>query len=274
MAAGAVELSPLLRPWRENGVEFLLADAPVPAPYSLCLEASVVSSQSRLRYPVGAACEAAEGQVVGVGKRLFAPEAARDAKNPPLWRARECVAPSTEYSSQAPPAETVSSPSGAEPAVRSLLPPDHWPAVWRERFAATRPAVVLWTYWALGEDLCLKPDAARRDLFRRLLADLGHPAGTHSFWPAALPGAEGLKADCQVFWSGVDMLKARALVVMGSPAVKALGLPARLRPFQQTRHNGRMVVVLRDVDFLVEETHRYDAVREFLRQALAPFARS
>lgn len=194
---------------------------------------------------------------------------------PPAARAPS-PRPEVSRPQRAPSAPAVESapPAAPEAATPPTLPPDHWPAAWRTRLAATRPAVVLWTYWALGEDLCLRPNAARRELFRRLLGDLGHPSGTHSFWPAALPGEHGLEANGPVFWSGVDMLKARALVVMGSPAVKALELPSRLRPFQQTRHNGRMVVVLRDVDFLVEEPHRYDAVREFLRQALAPFART
>lgn len=236
-------------------MEFLLADAPLPAPYSLCLEATPPRRAS-----VSRPC-AETARVQGGGM----PSVAR----PPSPRPE--VSPSARVAS-APAAENAP-PAAPEAATPSTLPPDRWPAVWRARLAATRPAVVLWTYWALGEDLCLRPDAARRELFRRLLGDLGHPAGTHSFWPAALPGEHGLEANGPVFWSGVDMLGARALVVMGSPAVKALELPARLRPFQQTRHNGRMVIVLRDVDFLVEETHRYDAVREFLRQALAPFAR-
>ena len=155
-----------------------------------------------------------------------------------------------------------------------VLPPDHWPRLWQERLAATRPAPVLWTYWALGEDLCGTPNAARRALLQKLLQDMAHPAGTHCFWPAALPtSSRELEANAEVFWSGVALLKARALVVMGQPAVKALELPPRLRPFHQTRHNGRLVVVLRDMDFLVEEAHHYDAVREFLRQALAQFAR-
>lgn len=180
----------------------------------------------------------------------------------------------------APPPVTAQAVAPAPPAAPPL-PPEHWPRPWRERLKATRPAPVVWTYWGLAEDLCGTPHAERRDLLKRLLVDLGHPAGTHTFWPAAMPPASAvgpvelsaLEAQAQVFWSGVDMLKARAVVVMGSPAVRALELPPRLRPFQQTRHNGRLVVVLRDVDFLVEESQHYDAVREFLRQALAPFGR-
>lgn len=122
--------------------------------------------------------------------------------------------------------------------------------------------------------MCGTPDAARRALLQRLLADLAHPGGTHSFWPAALPvDGKELEADSRIFWSGVGMLKARAVVVMGRPAVRALGLPERLRPFQQTRHDSRLVVILRDMDFLVQEPQHYDAVREFLRRALARFVR-
>ena len=263
MAVGTVGLSPTLRPWLESGVEFLLADAPLPAPYSLCLEAE----PSRRPQTARACAETADSRSMARSAPPLRQEAARRPPSVPEVSRRRPPAPPIPAAESAPPAAPAAAPM-------PVLPPDHWPAVWRERLAATRPAVVLWTYWTLGEDLCLRPDSARRELFRRLLGDLGHPAGTHSFWPAALPGGHGLEANGPVFWSGVDILKARALVVMGSPAVKALELPPRLRPFQQTRHNGRMVVVLRDVDFLVEETHRYDAVREFLRQALAPFART
>lgn len=279
MATDSIMLLPSLRPWQRAGVEFLLAEQPLPAPYSLC-----IAAQRPRTVQTGAApCTPAQGarQPAPHGRptqpasspapagQVHTTPASAPAPIPP---ARGASAPPTTF------AQSAASPAPAAALVP--LAPELWPQVWQERLKKTAPAAVLWTYWTLGEDLCLRPDPARRALLQRLLADLAHPAGTHSFWPAALPAAlSTTAADCdlqanpEVFWSGVQALKARALVVMGSPAIKALDLPPRLRPFQQTRHKGRLVVVLRDVDFLAQETHRYDAVREFLKQALAPFGR-
>lgn len=168
------------------------------------------------------------------------------------------------------------------------LPPHAWPAPWQERLAATRPGLVVWTYWNLGRDIC---DAGggdrqrqeRRAFLQRLLGDLAHPAGTHTFWPACLPaqtegadaaGADGFAPHADAFWSGVRQLGARGVVVMGSAATRALALPAGLRPLQQTRHHGHLVWVLWDVEYLLHEERRYTAMLAFLRQALRQVVRA
>jgi len=155
-----------------------------------------------------------------------------------------------------------------------------WPAVWRDRLAKTRAAPVVWTYWELGLDLCGTPDPKRRELFQELLRDLAHPTGTHSFWPPALPGQDGkeehtLEANAPVFWEGVKLLRGRAVMIMGEQVLRALALPDRMlatRPFQQLRHQGRLLIVLPPPDLLIQEARRMQTLREFLRQALAPFA--
>ena len=255
-------LPPHLLPWQQGGVDYLLAVGDLPPELSLCRSPAAPSPGSTPQpMPKNAPRRAPEERAAAAPASSFAARRAAAAATRPEAPPRR----------SAPPAETA---SVAPP--QHLLPPDHWPRLWQERLAATHPAPVLWTYWALGEDLYGSPDPARRALLRRLLADLAHPTGTHCFWPAALPPSRGqhdLEANTEVFWSGVDLLKARALVVLGSPAVAALKLPPRLQPFHQTRHNGRLVIVLRDPDILAREAHHYDAVREFLRQALAPFGR-
>jgi hypothetical protein len=155
-----------------------------------------------------------------------------------------------------------------------------WPAVWRERLKKTRIAPVVWTYWELGLDLCGTPDPQRRDLLQELLRDLAHPPGTHSFWPPALPVRDGsgeheLEANAPVFWEGVKLLRGRAVMIMGTQALHALDLPDRMRamhPFQQLRHQGRLLIVLPPPEELIQEARRMQTLREFLRQALAPFA--
>ncbi|MDR2821146.1 MAG: hypothetical protein LBB60_11530 [Desulfovibrio sp.] len=157
------------------------------------------------------------------------------------------------------------------------LPPEAWPLPWRERFAATRPGLVVWTYWNLGRDLYVAPDAARRDFFRKLLADLRHPSGTHTFWPPCLPAGEAdsetkFAPNAEVFWSGARRLGARGVVVMGSAAAAALALPGNPRPLSQMRYREQSVCVLNDVDNLLHEEKRYAGMLAFLRSALRSVA--
>jgi len=150
-----------------------------------------------------------------------------------------------------------------------------WPVDWRERLAKTRSAPVIWTYWELGRDLCGAPDPQRRELWQELLKDLAHPPGTHSFWPVALPCRDGeLKANAPVFWEGVRLLHSRAVMIMGPQVLRSLALPDNmlaLRPFQQRRHQGSLLIVLPAPDMLIREKRRMQALREFVRQALASF---
>ncbi|MDO5484262.1 MAG: hypothetical protein Q4F27_05080, partial [Desulfovibrionaceae bacterium] len=130
--------------------------------------------------------------------------------------------------------------------------------------------LVAWTYWNLGPDLCGLPEPEateretnlrrqeRRAILQRILAVLGHPLGTHTFWPCCLPvagpdGESRFQPHADAFWSGLAQLGSRGLVVMGSAAVKALELPSTLRPKQQTRHRGHLVWVLPDVEYLLEQ---------------------
>ena len=88
------------------------------------------------------------------------------------------------------------------------------------------------------------------------------------------PGTdEGLVPHADAFWSGTARLGARGVVVMGSAAVKALGLPPGLRPLQQTRYRGHMVWVLWDVDNLLQFDQRYASMLALLRDALRHFLR-
>jgi hypothetical protein len=170
-----------------------------------------------------------------------------------------------------------------ERATPSPAPPvreTSWPEDWRERLKKTRAAPVVWTYWELGLDLCGAPDPKRRELLQELLRDLAHPPGTHSFWPPALPAQDGngeraLEANAPVFWEGVKLLRSRAVMIMGEQTLRALALPERMlamRPFQQARYQGRLLIVLPSPGALIQGARRMQALREFLRQALAPFA--
>ncbi|SDG04360.1 hypothetical protein [Desulfovibrio legallii] len=187
-------------------------------------------------------------------------------------------------------------PAATAEAAWRPLPPHVWPAPWRDLLSQTRPGHILWTYWNLGQDI-RDPDAPgrteRRAFLQRLLRDLGHPAGTHTFWPVCLPpdpdalppapagnppgtsvaAAPAYVPAPDVFWSGARRLRSRGVVVLGSAAGKAAGLPGVLRPLQQLRHRGHLVWVLWDVENLLAQEQRYASMLAFLRQAFLQILR-
>jgi len=159
--------------------------------------------------------------------------------------------------------------------------PSEWPAAWQERLRNARAAPVVWTYWELGLDLCGSPDPKRRELLQGLLSDLAYPPGTHGFWPVALPGEGGLEegkleVNAPIFWEGLRLLRCRAVMIMGSQdLLRALALPDHLVAtgrYQQPCYQGRLLIVLPPPGVLIQEAWRLQALRDFLRQALAPFA--
>lgn len=289
------DLNPLGALWQRRGLHCLLLPQDAPPSCSLCREPTLGARPVTKKHPAAAAApHARQGPVNAApqrGMRAAEGYAGRTAENEARQRAREERGEQKEQEDRTTgavqPALGRSAPARSQDNWRPL-PPHVWPAPWQERLAATRPGLVLWTYWKLGRDLGGLRDegqAARRAFFQRLLADLGHPAGTHTFWPACLPTSftpgtaqadpDGdAPAHPDAFWSGVSRLGARGVVVMGSAAVKALALPGNLRPLQQTRHCGHLVWVLWDVDYLLHEDQRYAAMLAFLRRALRQVTRA
>lgn len=249
--------------WHGRGLRYLAAPADLPPELSLCAAPSAARPAVAAGRPPRPA-----GHDAGPGRRPQRP--------------------------QQPPQEPVPSAAAAEGRWRPL-PRAELPEPWRRRLAATRPGLVAWTYWNLGPDLTAaagderqedsgaEARAARRAFLGRLLRDLAHPAGTHTFWPACLPevpeaaappaGGPEFAPHAEAFWSGAVHLGCRAVIVMGSAAVRALGLPGTARPLGQLRWRGQLVLVLRDVDALAGDMARYGPTLAFLRQGLGPVAR-
>lgn len=291
-------VNPLAAPWQARGLDWLLMPEDLPPELSLCAMPDAVPA-APVRRPQPAAPRAprpvrplpSQMQQEGQGSASAAPaQAVRQGGAPVASPAP--AAPAPEQRRPARPQAAEQAPETAAP-VRSwrLLPPHVWPAVWQERLSRTRQGRVVWTYWNLGPDLCeaQAPGKAQRSaFFRRLMQDLAYPAGTSTFWPACLPDPDAMPAspapaegedrpryqpNADVFWSGVQALHARAVVVMGSVAARALGLPAGVRPLQQLRHRGTLVWVLWDVEFLLDEPQRYAAMLAFVRRALQQISR-
>ena len=291
-------VNPLAAPWQARGLDWLLMPEDLPPELSLCVMPDAVPA-APVRRPQPAAPRAprpvrplpSQLQQEGQGSASAAPaQAVRQGGAPVASPAPAAPAPEQRRPSRPQAAEQA--PETAAP-VRSWrpLPPHVWPAVWQERLSRTRQGRVVWTYWNLGPDLCeaQAPGKAQRSaFFRRLMQDLAFPAGTSTFWPACLPDPDAMpaspapaegedrpryKPNADVFWSGVQALHARAVVVMGSVAARALGLPAGVRPLQQLRHRGTLVWVLWDVEFLLDEPQRYAAMLAFVRRALQQISR-
>lgn len=177
----------------------------------------------------------------------------------------------------------------------SELPPEQWPQVWQSCLASTlssaKGAPVLWTYWALGEDLSGAPNAPRRDILRHILGELNLPRGTHCFWPIAMPSTEpavasqgidiqenintqssiSLEANAPIFLAGLNILSPRVCVVMGSKALKTILPNTKTGPFQQTQYGRMLFLVLPDMDMLLDDNERIPRVVAYLRTALQPF---
>lgn len=291
-------VNPLAAPWQARGLDWLLMPEDLPPELSLCVMPDAVPA-APVRRPQPAAPRAprpvrplpSQLQQEGQGSASAAPaQAVRQGGAPVASPAPAAPAPEQRRPSR--PQSAEQAPETAA-SVRSWrpLPPHVWPAVWQERLSRTRQGRVVWTYWNLGPDLCeaQAPGKAQRSaFFRRLMQDLAYPAGTSTFWPACLPDPDAMPAspgpaegedrpryqpNADVFWSGVQALHARAVVVMGSVAARALGLPAGVRPLQQLRHRGTLVWVLWDVEFLLDEPQRYAAMLAFVRRALQQISR-
>lgn len=128
-----------------------------------------------------------------------------------------------------------------------------------------------------------RPDAHRREFFQRLLKDLNHPGGTHTFFPVCLSNvsqnahAEESESDFapnpDVFWSALKKLDARGLVIFGEKALKAAGLGRALHTFDMIRQRGLSVWHLPDVH-TASDIRYYGGILEFLRTALHDAARA
>lgn len=291
-------VNPLAAPWQARGLDWLLMPEDLPPELSLCVMPDAVPA-APVRRPQPAAPRAprpvrplpSQLQQEGQGSAPAAPaQAVRQGGAPVASPAPAAPAPEQRRPSRPQAAEQAPETAASVRSWRPL-PPHVWPAVWQERLSRTRQGRVVWTYWNLGPDLCeaQAPGKAQRSaFFRRLMQDLAYPAGTSTFWPACLPDPDAMPAspapaegedrpryqpNADVFWSGVQALHARAVVVMGSVAARALGLPAGVRPLQQLRHRGTLVWVLWDVEFLLDEPQRYAAMLAFVRRALQQISR-
>ena len=127
-----------------------------------------------------------------------------------------------------------------------------------------------WTYWEIGQDLCHGADPERLRVLAQIIASLGRPAGTNTFWPCTLsatPDREQGRAafSRDLFWSGVRELGVRMVVSMGDRASIAIGLPEEeIQPLHWEMRNGVILCTVWDFVRIAEQSSRLDDVVVFL----------
>ncbi len=218
-----------VRPWVRTGLEYLLAESEERVRELSC--AAPPETPEKKGMPADAAPKVPVGTAHGKkGKAL--PAAHRDARDE----------------------ASTSSAGGREKISSSVMRPfgtwgADWQQLWKKLNMDAHPRVV-WTYAGLGEDLTGTASKERRTVMAHILKGLGHPRGTHGFWPYELPGT-GPEPD--IFWSALSLAGTRAVLVFGSQARDALFLPKTLRPYCQEIFQGRMVIQLQRPETLFSD---------------------
>ncbi len=256
-------VSPLSVLWRGPGLRCLLQEEDVPPEFSL-----IVQNGPPRTAPAQRSMPRGRPPMRGGDARVNAQQAPRTggpaaAGRPAQAKSREKTPPKT-------------APSAAAPSLPPLTPQEDWPALWRERLNATRRGRVAWTYARLGQDLLGEKTEGlddRRAFIGRLLRDMNHPAGTHTFWPVCLPVEGAMTPAPEIFWSGIALLGARFVMVFGEDAVPPLGLPAPLPVFQQAMWRGVLISTFPGVDTLLRDEANYTAMLSMVREKLRRFAR-
>lgn len=183
--AASVDTAEALRPWAQNGVEFLL----LPGGITECL--TVVDDACAAPAEV-LTVSGAPSATPGPAERVHAPQQARPAQS-----------------------------AGTPPQARPAAPPEtpRWPEPWRSLASRIKAAPrVLITYTDLAVDLSGTPHPGRRKLMRDVLAYTGWPGGSALFWPlAALKEGKPLYSPT-IFVAGVRHYSIRTVLCFGQDA--------------------------------------------------------
>ncbi len=296
MAATHLKISPFYLPWHQQGVEFLLQEVPVPPQQSLCHASAKPAPPQRMGQQQGrpaatppkwkgqqqAQQQAQQAQQQGQrqdsqqASQQFTPQTTPQASRTLAGTHTQTLATSQASSASAPNvAPNTAQNTGQNTAQNRLfLPFEQWPAPWQERFQQTKAARVVWTYGNLGHDLCGEASPERRTLLRTILTELGHPPGTHCFWPMSLPSSEDpstLIPNVPVFWSGVRLFEARVLIILGEEAATSLGYKVYDMPFKEFRKQDKLVILAKDMEVLIEKPHMRSLLLQYLRPHLRQY---
>ena len=132
----------------------------------------------------------------------------------------------------------------APPLYQNVLAFNQWNKTWKEAHARCklpfeRPKnlskQIIWTYAGLEQDLFTdSPNADRRNVIATIIKALALPKGTHLFLPYKLflPNQDNasiaMENEYSFFWSAMDLVRPRVLVIFGQEALEDLELPPLL----------------------------------------------
>lgn len=213
---------------------------------------------------------------------------------------RKPVSPAEQYKTAFKPQEKFSAPvppqkQPAKPAQQPQTPPaqttnvlplEKWPAEWKNahrrcQLPQERPKLlsrqIVWTYAGLEYDLFTdSPNAKRRELIKSIITTLALPKGTHIFLPYRLIGKNGESELAEhggfsFFWSAVDLIRPRVLVVFGPKSAEELNLPPML-PTQKLTVKPFTVYALDNIMLYTENETENKIMMNFLTDNLKIFA--
>lgn len=278
MAASTVVLSEQIRPWHNAGLRFLFDEDGSIAQAMTDAQAAASAQPAPAVQPVSSPVAPAQQAPQQYQQTTQQQPAPRQSQQQPQQKPQ--AAPSAQASQQRPqrPAQQAQRTPAVPPrAMPSLVihptnkSPEEWPQQWQNYWSKVQiPSPVVWTYWALGDDLSGHADPKRREVLKKLISSLNLPRGTSSFWPVAASGevADDLTPAPEIFLAGLRRLRPRYSVVFGSKALKSFMPDSTLRPYLFTQFLGHRVIALPDVDYLVRSPNMLAPVFAYLRTAI------
>lgn len=170
-----------------------------------------------------------------------------------------------------------------------VLPFAAWPAAWKQihkrcQLPAERPKnlsrQIVWTYAGLEYDLFTDtPSGKRRQLLAQIIKTLSLPKGTHIFLPCRTINGDTSEPavycrenkEYSFFWSAIDFIRPRVLVVFGEQCLDDLGLPPML-PTQKHTLMPVTVYALDSIMVYAENAKENEIMMNFLSANLKIFA--
>lgn len=278
MAVNSVSLAESLRPWKQAGLQYLFFDAE-PGAYAtgLCAE---------MRSGVDAFSDHQSlSHAAPIHRSPASSSQAESATVSQVPKASAAALPNTSTlrSDAAPEAPSASSsgisgsmPRGLSPQPASssettsplTVPTDEW----RLLLDKLSSAPVLWTYPDLGLDMTGHANAERSALLRQLIAALGLPRGSSTFWPYRLSSASSAESAVQAACFALGFAKAnpKAIILFGAQTPVDTGIAAGPgRPFTHFLYKGALTLLLPDINALLADAQLVQRAIAFLRAALS-----
>ncbi len=175
----------------------------------------------------------------------------------------------------------------APPLYNNVLSFDKWNKTWKEahvrcKLPFERPKnlskQIIWTYAGLEQDLFTdSPNADRRNVIANIIKALALPKGTHLFLPYKLFYQNDQQAklamdnESSFFWSAMDLVRPRVLIVFGQEALEDLELPPLL-PTQKYTLSPITIFALDNILYYSQNSKENDVMINFLISNLKIFA--